>query len=130
MMLYLEATSRIFQPTANFESFKIYLYFICQPASLPAIRPGCTRCRAPEISYNKGIMAVDLQNCYSEDDLPTVHSIGGEVSPTKEAFVTATLKLQRKHAKPAIKKKPLSWICLEPLLRMLRKQNVCQICVY
>ena len=27
--------TRIFQPTANFENFKINLYFICQPA-MPA----------------------------------------------------------------------------------------------
>ena len=45
-----EAKTRIFQPTANFEIFKIYLYFVCQPA----IRPGCTRYRAPEISHDKG----------------------------------------------------------------------------
>ena len=30
-----EAKTQIFQPTANFENFKIYLYFICQPACLP-----------------------------------------------------------------------------------------------
>ena len=45
-----EAKTRIFQPTANFEIFKIYLYFVC----LPAVRPGCARCRAPEISHDKG----------------------------------------------------------------------------
>ena len=39
-----EAKTRIFQPTANFEIFEIYLYFVC----LPAVRPGCARCRAPE----------------------------------------------------------------------------------
>ena len=53
-----EGKTQIFQPTANFEIFEIYLYFVCQPASqpasLPAIRPGCTRCRAPEISHHKG----------------------------------------------------------------------------
>ena len=27
--------TRIFQPTANFEIFEIYLYFVCQPACLP-----------------------------------------------------------------------------------------------
>ena len=48
-----EVKTRIFQPTANFENFKIYLYFVCQPASLPAIRPGCTRCRASETSHDK-----------------------------------------------------------------------------
>ena len=38
-----------------------------------------------------------------------IHSIGGKASPTKEAFVVATLKgLQRKHAKPVIKKKPFT----------------------
>ena len=25
-----------------------------QPASLPAVRPGCARCMAPEISHDKG----------------------------------------------------------------------------
>ena len=38
MMLYL-ATSRIFRLTANFENFEIHLYFVCQPASLPACLP-------------------------------------------------------------------------------------------
>ena len=33
-----EAKTRIFQPTANFEIFEIYLYFVCLPASLPACR--------------------------------------------------------------------------------------------
>ena len=35
-----EAKTRIFQPIANFENFEIYLYFVCQPACLPAVRPG------------------------------------------------------------------------------------------
>ena len=38
-----------------------------------------------------------------------VHSISDKASPTKEAFVAATLKgLQRKHTKPVIKKKPFT----------------------
>ena len=49
-----EAKTQILQPTANFENFEIRLYFVSQPASLPAIRPGCARCRAPEISHDKG----------------------------------------------------------------------------
>ena len=53
-----EAKTRIFQPTANFENFEIHLYFVsqpaCQPAGLPAVRLGCARCRAPEISHDKG----------------------------------------------------------------------------
>ena len=53
-----EAKTRIFQPTANFKIFEIYLHFVClpacQPACLPAVRPGCARCRAPEISHDKG----------------------------------------------------------------------------
>ena len=53
-----KAKTRVFQPTANFENFKIYLYFVCQPACLPAsqpaVRPGCARCRVPEISHDKG----------------------------------------------------------------------------
>ena len=57
-----KAKTQIFQPTANFETFKTNLYLIClpacqsasQPACLPAIRPSCARCRAPEISYGKG----------------------------------------------------------------------------
>ena len=34
-----EAKTRIFQPTANFENFKIRLYFVSQPACLPACQP-------------------------------------------------------------------------------------------
>ena len=34
-----KAKTRIFQPTANFEIFEIYLYFVCLPASLPASQP-------------------------------------------------------------------------------------------
>ena len=49
-----EATSRIFRPTANFEIFEIHLCFVCQPA----VRPGCARCRAPEISHNKGMSPI------------------------------------------------------------------------
>ena len=30
-----EAKNQIFPPTANFENFKIYLYFVCQPVSQP-----------------------------------------------------------------------------------------------
>ena len=66
-----EAKTRIFQSTANFEIFEIYLYFVCLPACQPAVRPGCARCRAPEISHDKGTMAADLRKCCSEDDLPT-----------------------------------------------------------
>ena len=49
-----EAISRIFRPTANFENFEIHLYLVSLPACLSAVRPGCARCRAPEISHNKG----------------------------------------------------------------------------
>ena len=45
-----EAKTQIFQPTGNFKNFEIHLYFVC----LPAVRPGCARCRAPEISHDKG----------------------------------------------------------------------------
>ena len=46
-----EAKTRIFQPIANFEFFKIYLYFVCLPACLlacllaclPACLPGCRK---------------------------------------------------------------------------------------
>ena len=46
-----EAKTRIFspQPILKFSKFT-YISF----ASQPAIRPGCARCRAPEISHDKG----------------------------------------------------------------------------
>ena len=62
-----EVKTRIFQPIANFENFEIPLYFVSLPASQPAIRPGSARCRAPEISHDKG----NGGKCCSEDDLPT-----------------------------------------------------------
>ena len=68
-----EAKTRIFQPTANFEIFEIYLYFVCLPACLPACQP------QDPVALGVGlqkfhmikVMAVDLRKCYSEDDLPT-----------------------------------------------------------
>ena len=64
-----EAKTQIFQPTANFEIFKIYLYFVCQSASLPACLV------ALGIGLQKfhmiKVMAADLRKCCSEDDLPT-----------------------------------------------------------
>ena len=67
-----EAKTRIFQPTADFEIFEIYLYFVCLPASLPA-------CRKTPVALGVGlqkfhmikVMAADLRKCCSEDDLPT-----------------------------------------------------------
>ena len=53
-MMVNEAKNQIFRPTANFENFEIHLYFVCWTDGQPAVRPGCTRCRAPEISHNKG----------------------------------------------------------------------------
>ena len=38
----------------NFKKLKNYLYFVCQPASQPAARPGSTRCTAPKIQHSKG----------------------------------------------------------------------------
>ena len=46
---WLNKAKQIFQPTANFENFVFRL-----PACQSAVRPGCTRCRAPEISHDKG----------------------------------------------------------------------------
>ena len=44
-----KAKTRIFQPTANFEIFEIYLYFVClpacQPACQPASQPACRKTR-------------------------------------------------------------------------------------
>ena len=70
-----KAKTRIFQPTANFEIFEIYLYFVClpacQPASQPAVRPGCARCIGLQKFHMIKVMAADLRKCCSEDDLPT-----------------------------------------------------------
>ena len=45
-----------------------------------------------------------------------VHSVGGRASPTKDAIVAATLKgLQRKHAKPVNKKKPITTEMLQAI---------------
>ena len=44
----------IFHSKTNFKKIEIYLYFVCLPAGLPAVRPGCARCMAPDFSHNKG----------------------------------------------------------------------------
>ena len=62
-----EAKTRIFHPTANFENFEIRLYFVSQPA----VRPGCARCIGLQKFHMIKVMAADLRQCCSEDDLPT-----------------------------------------------------------
>ena len=47
-MHWLGCNDAVSQPTANFENFEINS--VCQPA----VRLGCARCRAPEISHDKG----------------------------------------------------------------------------
>ena len=42
------------QPTLKISKFTCISSDDGRPASLPAVRPGCARCRAPEISHNKG----------------------------------------------------------------------------
>ena len=58
-------------PSEN-SNISVYSQFLKNlSASLPAVRPGCARCRAPEIHMIK-IVAMDLRKCCSKDDLPTV----------------------------------------------------------
>ena len=66
-----EANTRVFQPTANFENFEIYLYFVCQPANQPAIRPGCAIGVGLQKFHMIKVMVADLRKCCSKDDLPT-----------------------------------------------------------
>ena len=72
-----ETKTRVFQPTANFENFKIYLYFACLPASQPASLPACrkTQLHYVDVGLKKfhmvKVMAADLRKCCSEDNLPT-----------------------------------------------------------
>ena len=60
-----EAKTQIFQPTANFKNLEIRLYFVSQPA----VRPGCARCRAPEISHDKA--AIDFSQYFQFNTLAT-----------------------------------------------------------
>ena len=60
-----EAKTQIFQPTANFENFKIYLFHLS--TSLPA---SCASIGLQKFHMIKAMVA-DLQKCYSEDDLPS-----------------------------------------------------------
>ena len=65
-----KAKTQIFHPTGNFENFKIYLYFVSLPASLPAVRPVALGVGLQKFHTIK-LMAADLRKCHSEDDLPT-----------------------------------------------------------
>ena len=52
MMLYLGSVNENLNISAysQFQNLPVFRL----PASLPAVRPGCARCRAPEISHDKG----------------------------------------------------------------------------
>ena len=47
-----EAKTRIFQPIQPILKFSKFTCILS--ACQPAVRPGCARCRAPEISHDKG----------------------------------------------------------------------------
>ena len=64
-----KAKTRIFQPSANFENFKIYLYFVCLPASLP-LNPVALGVGLQKFHMIK-VMAADLRKYCSKDDLPS-----------------------------------------------------------
>ena len=49
-----DAKSRLFRSVTTSKVFGIYLYFVCLPASQPAVRPGSARPTGPEISHNTG----------------------------------------------------------------------------
>ena len=55
----------------NFQNSPEFCQPASQPVSQPAVRPGCAKCRGPEILHDKGVMAADLRKCCSEDDLST-----------------------------------------------------------
>ena len=65
MMLYQKLEYFSLQPI-----LKILKFTCISSASQPAIRLGCARCRAPEISHDKG-NGGGLRKCCSEDDLLT-----------------------------------------------------------
>jgi len=44
------------------------LQILCQPANLPAVRPGNTNAMTPDFSK---VIASSLQNCYSEESSST-----------------------------------------------------------
>ena len=68
-----EAKTKIFQPTANFEIFKIYLCFVCLPACQPAglLKDPVALGVGLQKFHMIKVMAADLQKCCSEDDFPT-----------------------------------------------------------
>ena len=64
-----KAESLIFESTGNFKNSRTYLHFVCWMASQPAVRPGCTRCKALKITQ---LTTSDLRNCCFEDNFPLV----------------------------------------------------------
>ena len=50
MRVVNKAKSQLFRSILNFNFFKNHVDIVCRPASQPAVRPGCARCRAPKIT--------------------------------------------------------------------------------
>ena len=55
-----KAKTLIFHPTANFENFEVYLYFVCQPVCLSAVRPSCALCVKLQKFHMIKVMVADL----------------------------------------------------------------------
>ena len=56
LRLLNKAKSRLFRSIMNFKNFENHVDFVCRPASQPAVRPGCTRCRALKITQNNRLL--------------------------------------------------------------------------
>ena len=67
--LLKEEASQVFRPTANFES-SVFRLLACLPAP---VRPGCARCRTPEISHNKDNGRGFLKNVVPKTIYPLRH---------------------------------------------------------
>ena len=48
-----KAISRVFRSIMNFKNFENHVDFVCRPASQPAVRLSCARCRAVKITQNR-----------------------------------------------------------------------------
>ena len=48
--------SRLFRSIMNFKNFENHVDVVCWPASQPAVRPSCARCRALKITQNNRLL--------------------------------------------------------------------------
>ena len=92
-----KAKSRLFQSIMNFKNFENHVDFVCWPASQPAIRLGCARCRALKITQNNRLLRWIYETVVPKTIFPLHH---GDSFVLPYIFSSLSIGMRKQFARP------------------------------